>query len=402
MRRRSWRSRRVGLLEGLATLPVLAASLAFSIAGWGADLPPARSHAPVASPTRDKESEDAPDLGFAWGSLWLTPFIAPAYTPELGLVVAAGAMMSFRADPASPRTSVPFSAAYGTSGAIVLDARVRSYWFRDRLRLDVDAWFKDLEDHYFGADYETERRRALGDATRYHRRAFQIKPAIFGRLYQDVYAGASLDLNGTEATEVNPVMARDPAVLASGTEVLDIGTGPILRIDSRDFPQNATSGLLLQGSYTLLRSWHAPRPSYQVVDIDYRQYVGVAALRGTLAWTVHARKGIGNVPWSELGGLGSPYDMRGYRWGQYRQKATAFTTIEYRLTPLDAGGWGRHGAVCWVGAGTLGGSFTELEGVLPNAGVGYRLVVQARLNARLDVGFGRASRALYVNFSEAF
>ena len=393
-RRRRWWPRARGLGAALVALQLVTsgaavakdAPAAVGIVGMGDVDPP----------------DDAPEIGLSWKGVWLTPFIAPAFTPELGLLIAAGGMLSFRTDRSSPRTSLPASVAYSTSGALVIDGRLRSYWMDDRIRLDVDGWFKDMEDHYFGATYPTQRATLQGEATHYHRRAYQVKPVLLGRLFPSVYAGAAVDVNGTVATDLGPVMARDPAVLASGTQLLNIGTGPIIRLDTRDFPQAATAGILLQGSYTLLRSRQAPRPMFQIIDVDYRQYLGVEPLYGTLAWTLHLRRGLGNVPWSELGTLGSPYDLRGYRWGKYRQKTIAYGMLEYRSTPLDAGGWGHHGGVLWVGGGTLGENFGELEGALPNAGVGYRLVVQQRLNARLDLGFGRASRAMYFNFSEAF
>ena len=118
---------------------------------------------------------------------------------------------------------------------------------------------------------------------------------------------------------------------------------------------------------------------------------------------VRARHGFGDVPWTELGGVGSPYDLRGYRWGHYRQKAVAYGIVEYRRRFANAdSALGRHGAVAGLGLGPLGDDYMHLEGTLPNVGVGYRLVIQGRLNARLDVGLGRGESALYFNFSEAF
>jgi hypothetical protein len=71
--------------------------------------PPSPNEAAVA----DATVEVAPELGLKLGDLWLTPFVAPAYTPELGLVLAAGAMLSMRLDEQSPRSSLPMSVAYG-------------------------------------------------------------------------------------------------------------------------------------------------------------------------------------------------------------------------------------------------------------------------------------------------
>lgn len=349
----------------------------------------------------DASSEVAPEIGLKLGDVWLTPFVAPAYTPELGLLMAAGGMLSVRTDAKSPRTSLPASVAYGMSKALVLDARLRSYFFADSVRFDVDAWSKDMTDHYFGATYQDARDTELGDETRYHRRSYQLKPVLLGRVVSNLFAGVLLDINRTEATEMSAAMAADAAVLAAGSDIANVGSGPVVRFDTRDFPQNAFDGLLLQGSYAMYRSAGVVRSQYQVLELDYRQYVPLPS--ATLAWNVRARHGFGDIPWTELGNLGSPYDLRGYRWGRYREKAVAYGILEYRLRFGAAGNeLGRHGAVAWAGMGTLGPSYGHLEGVLPNVGVGYRVVVQGRLNARLDVGLGRGERALYFNFSEAF
>lgn len=349
----------------------------------------------------DTTNEVAPELGLKLGDVWVTPFVAPAYTPELGLLVAAGGMLSARTDAKSPRSSLPASIAYGISRALVLDARLRSYFFADRIRFDVDAWSKDMIDHYFGATYQDARETELGDDTRYHRRSYQLKPVLIGRVVPNLFAGVLLDINRTEATEMSAAMAADAAVIAGGSDIANVGSGPVVRLDTRDFPQNAFDGVLVQGSYAMYRSQGAVRGNYQVLDIDYRQYLPLPS--ATLAWNVRARHGFGDIPWTELGNLGSPYDLRGYRWGRYREKAVAYGIIEYRLRFGAAGNeLGRHGAVAWAGLGTLGSDYSHLAGVLPNVGAGYRLVVQGRLNARLDVGLGRGERALYFNFSEAF
>jgi len=349
----------------------------------------------------DTVAEMAPELALSLGDLWITPFVAPAYTPELGLVLAGGAMLSLRTDDKSPRSSLPVSVSYGMSRAVVIDARMRAYLFADRLRFDVDAWGKDMTDHYFGATYEEARETSLGDDTRYHRRAYQVKPLVLGRLMTSLYAGVMVDVSHTRASEMSPKMASDPAVVAAGDDIGNVGSGPVVRFDSRDYPENAFQGLLLQGSYATYRSVGITPAQFQVLDLDYRHYLPLPS--ATLAWNLRARHGFGDVPWTELGGVGSPYDLRGYRWGHYRQKAVAYGIVEYRRrfanenSPL-----GSHGAVAWLGLGTLGDDYMHLEGTLPNVGVGYRLVIQGRLNARLDVGLGRGESALYFNFSEAF
>jgi hypothetical protein len=359
--------------------------------------PPAPDEAAVA----DAAVSAAPEIGLKLGDVWLTPFVAPAYTPELGLVLAAGGMLSARMDAKSPRSSLPMSIAYGLSKALVFDARLRSFFFSDRVRVDVDVWAKEMTDHYFGATYEVAHETELGEDTRYHRHSYQLRPVLLGRVVANLFAGVSLDVNRTQASDMSETMASDPAVVAGGGDIANVGSGPVVRYDTRDFSQNAFDGLLLEASYSMYRTQGTVSSLYEVAELDYRQYLPLPS--ATLAWNVRARHGFGDVPWTELGGVGSPYDLRGYRWGHYRQKAIAYGIVEYRLRfQSEKSPFGRHGAVAWLGLGTLGSDYAHLEGVLPNIGVGYRLVVQGRLNARLDFGVGHGESALYFNFSEAF
>lgn len=365
--------------------------------------------APSAEKAEAPAEEEGPALGWDFDGFWLTPLIGPAYTPELGFLIAGGAMLSFVADEGSPRSSVPITIGYGTVGAIVGSAQLRSYFFADTWRLDVDVWFKDMTDHYFGVGYDAAKNTELGDqTTKYHRRWFQLEPTVLRRVVSDLFVGAIVDLNQSVATELNPQMAMDPYVVAGGTEDVNFGAGPVLRFDSRDFPQNAYRGVYFQASYLPYFTKNGNLDGYQILDLDYRQYLSLGREGSTLAWNARTRIGFHDVPWSELGMLGSPFDLRGYRWGRYRQKTIAYGIVEYRFNfsagskPDGSVELSPHGVVGWVGAGTLGEGVGSLEGVLPNIGVGYRLAVQGRLNMRVDIGIGSDSQAFYFNFNEAF
>ena len=115
------------------------------------------------------------------------------------------------------------------------------------------------------------------------------------------------------------------------------------------------------------------------------------------------RIGLGNIPYPEMSKLGSPFDLRGYIWGQYRDRNMVFLITEYRHMFSNASGDpGRHGLVTWIGIGSVSGDVTELNHWLPNIGLGYRFEVQPRMNLRAEFGFGKKSRGFYFNFNEAF
>jgi hypothetical protein len=111
--------------------------------------------------------------------------------------------------------------------------------------------------------------------------------------------------------------------------------------------------------------------------------------------------------------VGNPFNLRGYYWGQYRDRVGSYGILEYRykfmtdkenrLRPYEGRKESRHGFVVWVGLGAIGNDFGAQWGNwMPNAGVGYRFEVQPRMNARIDIGWGYETVGLYFNFNEAF
>src|SRR6186713_2836041 len=87
----------------------------------------ALAHPALAAPPESTEArrlrhqkEDAarPAIGFNWSGTWLTPFAAPAYSPELGVFLTAGGLLSWRSDQDSRRSGLAMSGGYGTVGAV--------------------------------------------------------------------------------------------------------------------------------------------------------------------------------------------------------------------------------------------------------------------------------------------
>ncbi|RLD22521.1 MAG: hypothetical protein DRI54_08365, partial [Bacteroidetes bacterium] len=126
----------------------------------------------------------------------------------------------------------------------------------------------------------------------------------------------------------------------------------------------------------------------------------------TLAWQIKTRIAVGDVPYGEMSMLGTPFDLRGYYWGRYRDNNFLFFLFEYRNKFLmDNGDLSKHGIVFWIGSGTVFDYQDVRDNTiywLPNLGVGYRLEVQPRQNIRIDFGLGRETTGLYFNFNQAF
>lgn len=107
---------------------------------------------------------------------------------------------------------------------------------------------------------------------------------------------------------------------------------------------------------------------------------------------------------------GTPFDLRGYYMGQYRDKSSHVLLAEYRQMVNTDGSTklkrlvNRLGYAAWAGSGFMGPTPTKIKGVLPNAGLGLRIEVQPRMNVRVDVGhnFRNGGTLFYMNMTEAF
>jgi hypothetical protein len=350
----------------------------------------------------------------------LTPFVAPGYTPEQGALLTAGALISFRTSPAFlhgavgqlvQRSTITLNASYSTTGAVTVNADLASYWNGDRRRLFFKFALKDMPDHYWGVGYEAGKAPDTDSTTAYQRTSWVVSPKILWKVKPNLFVGGLIDLNRTAAADVSPGVAADPYYQEFGPANFNAGLGLVVLHDSRDVAANAWRGLYLSSQFSV----YGPpgENDYQVYDLEYRQYRQLGRPGRTLAWTARGRLTNGEVPWAELSMVGSSTDLRGYRQGRYRDKAMLYAIGEYRHQFESAGrptGLSRHGLVGWVGAGSVGGSFADLDKWLPNWGVGYRFEVQPRMSVRADVGFGREYLdsgnkyvpSVYFGFTEAF
>lgn len=356
-----------------------------------------------------------PGFSFRLGDNWrVTPYIAPGYTPEMGFLVSAGGLFSFKtsmADTVIQRSSFPLVIAYSTTGALTFSTVLTSFWWEDRLRIPVDLWFKSMPDHYYGVGYDAGRYAVESDTTTaYDRTWFWFNPRFLFKIRGALYGGPDWDINYTRADDPGSVMLSDPTFQSTGSESFNHGLGVVLQYDSRDIPVNAWRGVFFSGRARYYGPALGSDNQYQIYDFDYRQYLPLREQGGqTLAWQMRMRVGKGDVPWAELSQPGNPFDLRGYRWGRYRDKSMLFGLVEYRhmfISKRKGGRIGPHGLVGWVGASGIGPRVRDFEGWLPNFGVGYRFEVQPRMNLRLDVGFAREvdgwEPAIYFNFNEAF
>ncbi|MDZ7607087.1 MAG: hypothetical protein U5K79_16205 [Cyclobacteriaceae bacterium] len=342
----------------------------------------------------------------------ITPFIAPSVSPEVGLMVTLGGLMSFKLDKEDKKiqsSSIPFSVGYSTTGAIIANFRPSLFFKNDKNRLMGDLWIKDMPDNYWGIGYDAGKSPSMPDSTtEYQRLWYQIFLKYSHRFGEYFYAGLLLDYNATSATDPGQRLLDDPNYQTYGADIDNISAGLLVQYDSRDITVNAYKGLFLELSSNFYSSAARGKPTYNVIIMDYRQYKQIKRPGSTLAWQAKTRIATGKVPWPEMSQIGTPFDLRGYRWGRYRDVHSLFGIAEYRYmfmrkTPRKDGDMmSRFGLAGWLAAGTVMADFGDMRNWLPNAGIGFRFEVQKRMNARIDYGIGNDSNSVYISFNEAF
>jgi len=241
-----------------------------------------------------------------------SPIVLPAYTPEMGFTIAAGGLFSFKTNPQDEkiqRSSFSLIAAYGFKGAFTGQSMWNTYWFEDRMRIPAELWLKNMEDQYWGVGYDNA--RASDEGYSYTRTWWQINPRIFGKIRPNLFGGLNIDFNQTIAKNVSPGMAADPNYQEYGDNNYNGGLGLILQWDSRDIPVNAYEGLYLNGMATFYGNYLGSDNTYQIYEIDYRQYQEIVRPGSILAWQVYTRIGAGDVPYAEVTQVGTPFDLRG-------------------------------------------------------------------------------------------
>jgi len=345
-------------------------------------------------------------------NLRITPFIAPAVSPEVGVMLVGGGLISFKLDKKNKivqRSSVPFSFGYSSNGTANMNIRPSIFFKNDKNRLSGDIWMKDMPDNYWGIGYDAAREPSEPDSTtEYKRNWWQVYLKYSHQFREHFFGGILFDYNQTKATDMSTQMMEDENVRQYGSYIRNWSVGLLFQYDSRDITVNAYEGLFLELSSNFYKSEAFSFPNYQIIVLDYRQYRQIQRPGQTLAWQAKMRIGNNEVPWSEMSQLGTPFDLRGYRWGRYRDKDMLFGIVEYRhmfmrkTARKDGNMMSRFGFVTWIATGTIANNFTEMTNWLPNAGVGLRFEVQKRMNARFDFGIGDDTTAFYISFNEAF
>jgi len=348
----------------------------------------------------------------------------PGYTPDYGILLGGSMLVTFQANKLKndqPRSVLPlaFAVTLAKGGGFSATLRPQIFLNNDKIRLTGQFLYKNNPDNFYGIGYETNKNTDRGlESSGYKGQSLQINPNVQFRLAQSkFYIGPMINFTYDQMNRLSAgVFNQDglkPYLSSDSTyEVISNGIGFSASYDTRDIPSNAYKGIYFDLKTAYYGKFLGSDYNFGSIAIDYRQYLALPALgpRRTLTWTVSSKNSFGNVPPTQLQFLGSPFDLRGYYNGQFRDKSAHAMVAEYRHMFNPTGQtkfhklWSRIGFAGWAGLGLMGPTPVKIEGFLPNAGLGLRIQLQPRMNFRLDVGhgFGTNQTLIYFNMTEAF
>lgn len=338
-------------------------------------------------------------------NIWWSVLGGPSYTPEASFGVGGAVLASFRMnkqDTISQRSFLPAGLNLSINGTIVVAGAGTFFFNENRFRIYMNYGYRNEPSHYYGKGFEKAENLERGDSTtRFHRSYFQLYPRFVWEVRPHFYLGGLFDLNYTKVSDVNPVMEEDPYFQQFKRKYFNVGIGGLIQYDTRDDVATPTRGMLLGANFKLFGKYWGGAYNYEIIELEYRQFKNVFRPRSTLAWIAKSQIGLGDIPFTELPTFGSPFDLRGYYMGKYRDKSMAYGIVEYRHmfgspAKYKSGNfWAKCGFVAWVGTGTIGETPFDWNKWKLNFGAGLRFQMQPGKNFRLDVGKEPGHAGLY-------
>lgn len=351
---------------------------------------------------------DSKNNRYTAGLPLISPVVLPAYSPEMGFILTGGCLISFKTKLNNDYLTHSFFSLLIKSNlkdGNEAYANLYSFWFDDRVIIKLTGDYKKRTDHYWGVGFEQADQIDQGDnTTRYSLIYKAFTPAISVKLFNSVYAGIKADIHTTEASDLSELMLEDENILNDTNDLAVSGIGLNILYDHRNSITFPTKGIYFQIEGMNYNHYLSGKYKYQLYGFDYRHYLPFFRNGSIIAWQFKTSMGFGDIPWSELQRIGSPYDLRGYFYGQYRDKSSACALIEYRhiFASKSNTNLSRHGFVFWMGAGTVFPDINKISKILFSTGIGYRFEIQPGNNLRIDLGFAAEGTGLFVNYSEAF
>ncbi|ELK8308825.1 BamA/TamA family outer membrane protein [Vibrio vulnificus] len=325
-----------------------------------------------------------------WGVL-PGPFVNPEQGLGIG-IAAVGLYTPTGWQSADPYSTLTLTSYASTSGSYGLGVENRTYLCGDRIRLLIDGWVSHTPGYYWGQGESAA--QTDSNKTQYNAQRYQFNPKIAYEIAPSVYLKAGWHWQTYQGVTVDDETPVAKALSNGRSSGMLLG----MEYDSRDFEPNPEMGSYWNLEWSDFRHQYGSDTNYQQWLMNVRHYLRVSS-QTIVAMELYSQAFTGDVPWYDQAMLGDDQRMRGYYQGQYRDRNQLSTQVEVRHSFNQ-----RHGMVAWVGAGTIAPHYNELleQSWLPTVGIGYRFAFKARINVRVDMGFGKESSGFYFHVNEAF
>lgn len=282
----------------------------------------------------------------------------PSFSPDFGLLVGGSALMTFRMDPKDTtmrRSVLPVAMAFMFKGGLNIMVKPQLFFKNDRFRIFGQFSYKNTYENFYGIGYTTNKDYVRSDTTsQYRYSGIQINPWFLFRLGEsNFFAGPQVDLNYDKIMNPAKYLVEQADYKraggdASGYSNFSSGLGFLLTYDTRDVPANPYKGIYLDLRGIMYQKWLGGDDNFYRFEFDYRQYKSVGQ-RKVLAWTVQTKNVFGsNIPLNKYVLSGTPFDLRGYYMGQYRDKSAHLALVEYRqMFNTDKSNWIKKSSITW-------------------------------------------------------
>jgi outer membrane protein assembly factor BamA len=301
-----------------------------------------------------------------------------------------------RADTITRTSTIPFGGLYTLNSQLVLGLGANVFFPGEKYVLRMENSFSSFPDKFWGIGNHTPEGAVEG----YDFKQFYINPQLLRKVYRKFFLGINYEYQQVFDFHYGPnsLFEKQDVLGRYGSYVS--GLGLVISRDSRNNAYSPDYGSLMQLIYTHFDRALGSQFNYSTAELDIRKFIRITPNQ-VLALQTFGTFTFGDVPFRNLGVIGSPNVMRGYYSGRYRDKNLLAFQAEYRVHV-----WWRFGVVGFAGLGQVQNRIGDilLNEFKYSVGGGVRLALlqKERFNLRFDYGFGNQSQAFYVVVSEAF
>ncbi|UZO81550.1 outer membrane protein assembly factor [Aquimarina sp. ERC-38] len=326
-----------------------------------------------------------------------------SFSPEtsLGFGIGAKYLFKFRGSGKETRTSnMPITLQYTLNNQFILFSGFEIFTNQEKWVITGNVTVQNYPRLYYGIGRDTSE----DFEEEYNYFQALVEPILLKQAFtRYLFLGGGLRYNhifNVEVEEEGQLAATMPEGFDGSTSV---GVELAALYDNRNNILNAKQGWYLELTHGFYGKVLGGTNEFQLTRFDLRHYISPFKKNNdVIGFQFKGHFSHKDVPFSELGLLGSSEILRGYREGRYVERNLLAGQVEYRKHFKNT----RWGMVAFAGAGDVYGNLNEfkINNLRPNFGVGVRFLLDKveNLNIRVDWGFGDASNNVYLNIAEAF